>query len=86
MPTAIDGFPRTDYHFYTMGLQYYLAGRFGALHWLTPVAGNLLHHAVEMLLKGKLAHHHSQADLKDRKKFGHDLASGRLQREKGRQS
>jgi hypothetical protein len=73
MPTAIDEFPRTDYHFYTMGMQYYAAGRFGALHQLTPVTGNLLHHAVEMILKGKLAHHHSLADLKDRKKFGHDL-------------
>jgi hypothetical protein len=72
MLTAIDEFPRTDYHFYTMGLQYYIAGRFGALHRLTPVTGNLLHHAVEMVLKGKLAHHHSLADLK--KKFGHDLA------------
>lgn len=73
MPTAIDEFPRTDYRFYAMGLQYYAAGRFGALHRLSPVAGNLLHHAVEMILKGKLAHHHSLAELKDRKKFGHDL-------------
>lgn len=71
MTTAIDEFPRTDYHFDTMGLQYYIAGRFGALHSLTPVTGNLLHHAVEMILKGYLAHHHSLADLK--KKFGHDL-------------
>jgi hypothetical protein len=73
MPTAIDQFPRTDYHFYAMGLQYYAAGRFAALHNLTPVTGNLLHHAVEMVLKGKLAHHHSLADLK--KKFGHDLST-----------
>src|SRR5262249_49773858 len=72
MPTAIDEFPQADYHFYTMGLQYYVAGRFGAVHRLTPVTGNLLHHAVEMVLKGKLAHHHSLSDLK--KKFGHDLA------------
>jgi hypothetical protein len=73
MPTAIDEFPRTDYHFFRMGLQYYIAGRMGALYSLTPVTGNLLHHAVEMVLKGKLAHHHSLADLKDRKKFGHDI-------------
>ena len=72
MPTAIDEFPRMDYHFYKMSLQYYLAGRFGALNQFETVTGNLLHHAVEMLLKGKLAHHHSRADLKN--KFGHNLA------------
>jgi hypothetical protein len=72
MPTAIDEFPRTDYHFYRMGVEYYIAGRFGALHGLTPVPGNLLHHAVEMVLKGKLAHHYSRADLKNQ--FRHDLA------------
>jgi hypothetical protein len=70
MPTAIEEFPRTDLYFYTMGLQYYLAGRFGALNQLTLVSGPTLHHAVEMLLKGKLAHHHSLQELK---KISHDL-------------
>src|SRR5262245_36496072 len=73
MPTAIAQFPAADLHFYTMGLQYYSAGRFGALHRLLPVAGNLLHHALEMVLKGKLVHHHSLSELKDRKKFSHHL-------------
>ncbi len=73
MPTAVDEFQRVDYQFYSLGLQYYVAGRFGALHWLSPVAANLLHHSLEMLLKGRLAHCYSLNDLKDRKKFGHNL-------------
>ncbi len=71
MSSAIDEFPSADYHFYLMGLQYYLVGRFGAVHGVSPVAANLLHHAVEMILKGRLAHHHSLKVLKN--KLSHHL-------------
>ena len=47
-------FPMADYHFYQMGLAYYAAGRFASSAALMPVNGNLLHHAVEMILKGFL--------------------------------
>ena len=40
--------------------------------WLVPVAGNLLHHAVEMILKGELSKKLSLEDIK--KNYGHDLA------------
>ena len=35
--------------------QYYVAGRYSAFAGFSPVAGNLLHHAVEMYLKGGLS-------------------------------
>ena len=38
--------------YFRFGTQYYVAGRYAALVWLIPVAGNLLHHAIEMYLKG----------------------------------
>jgi hypothetical protein len=53
---ATDDFPNADHHFYRLGLQYYAEGRFGALTAMMPVCGNTLHHAVEMILKGRLAH------------------------------
>ncbi len=40
--------------FCRLGIDYYVAGRFAALSGIFPVAGNQLHHAVEMLLKGAL--------------------------------
>lgn len=50
--------------------QYYIAGRFAAITLLFPVSGNLLHHAVELYLKGILAKHYSLAELW---KFNHHL-------------
>jgi hypothetical protein len=41
--------------FFDRSIQYYAAGRFAFHSGLTPVAGNLLHHAVEMCLKGALS-------------------------------
>jgi hypothetical protein len=41
--------------FFGNAIQYYVAGRYATLVWLNPVAGNLLHHAVEMCLKGALS-------------------------------
>src|SRR5262249_22693206 len=45
-----------DYHFYKIALQYYAEGRFGTLTGMMPVCGNTIHHAVEMMLKGRLTH------------------------------
>jgi hypothetical protein len=42
------------YWFYDLGTQYYVAGRSVARAGLNPVYGNLLHHAVEMFLRGVL--------------------------------
>ena len=36
------------------GVNYYVAGRYALFARLTPTAGNLLHHAIEMFLKGAL--------------------------------
>jgi hypothetical protein len=57
--------------FINLGMQYYVAGR--ALSWagVLPVAGNLYHHSLEMLLKACLSRKYSLADLK--KKFRHRL-------------
>jgi len=43
-------------NFFGFGFQYYLAGRYAVAAQLLPVAANLLHHAIEMLLKGELTH------------------------------
>src|SRR5947209_8389499 len=53
---AIDDYTGVDYHFYRIALQYYAAGRFAALTALTPVCGNIIHYAVEMMLKGRLTY------------------------------
>ena len=57
-------------HFVGLGLQYFVAGRFAANAELVPVSGNLLHHAVEMLLKACLV---SQVSMAELKRTGHDL-------------
>ncbi len=57
--------------FFQYGSQYYVAGRYAAFAGLTPIVGNILHHAVEMFLKGVLAKTMSLKELKD--KLGHDL-------------
>jgi hypothetical protein len=43
-------------HAIRYGIQYYVAGRFAAASAFTPVLANLLHHAVELLLKACLAY------------------------------
>jgi hypothetical protein len=55
--------------FYGYGFQYYLAGRFAVIAQLSPVAANLLHHAIETLLKSELLH----LEEKQRRDMGHDL-------------
>jgi HEPN domain-containing protein len=56
--------------FFRLGVNYYVAGRFAALTGLFPIAGNLLHHAAEMLLKGALVRVVGLDKLRD---IGHDL-------------
>jgi len=53
------------------GCQYYLAGRYGAFAGLTPVVGNIMHHAIEMLLKGALTR--SMTTERMRAKLRHHL-------------
>ena len=56
--------------FFSTGTQYYIAGRYAVIVGLIPVAGNLLHHAVELFLKGGLA---ASMELKELKELGHHL-------------
>ena len=59
-----------DQHFLTVGIEYYVAGRGAALLQLNRVSGNLLHHAVEMLLKGVLV---ADVSVKELRTTGHKL-------------
>ena len=62
------------YRFCDLGTQYYVSGRLAAQAWQAPVHGNLLHHAVEMFLKGALLDALSVKQLKKRP-YSHDLPS-----------
>jgi hypothetical protein len=57
--------------FLTIGIQYYVAARHAALCGMAPVAGNLFHHGIEMLLKAGLLGAFTAEALKD--KFRHKL-------------
>jgi hypothetical protein len=56
--------------FFSTATQYYVAGRYAAFAGLVPVVGNLLHHAIEMYLKGGLSKSKNLAEVK---KLSHDL-------------
>lgn len=60
----------SQHHFFRLASQYYVAGRFAALTRLMPVSANLLHHAIEMYLKGALA---TKLTLSELKKPSHHL-------------
>jgi hypothetical protein len=60
-----------DYQYLKIAIQYYVAGRSATFAGSIPVAGNLFHHAVEMLLKYFLLKHYTAAKLKA--DFRHDL-------------
>jgi hypothetical protein len=61
-----------DAQYLRTAIQYYISGRSATCAFSMPVAGNLFHHAVEMLLKFVLIQNSYSADqLKN--KFGHDL-------------
>ena len=55
---------RTQNHFFGLATQYYICGRFAVTAHTMPVGGNLLHHAIEMYLKGALALHLPMPELK----------------------
>jgi hypothetical protein len=57
--------------FFKTAGQYYVGGRFAAFAGFIPITGNLLHHAVEMFLKGGLSKNGSS--LVDLKKMNHNL-------------
>ena len=61
----------TDSLFIEAGMHYYVAGRHAVFAGLNPTAANLLHHAVEMALKGALAK--KGLELKALKRLYHDL-------------
>ena len=61
---------RARVEFFRLGTHYYVAGRFAALSGLFPMTGNLLHHAVEMYLKGALVRLIGLDALRD---LSHDL-------------
>jgi hypothetical protein len=59
-----------QFQFAQLAGQYYAVGRFAALTHCIPVAGNLIHHAVEMFIKCALIRTSSLGDLKA---LGHRL-------------
>src|SRR5713101_4563212 len=65
--------PRAEHQFWTLGTQYYIAGRSAVFLKLVRIYGNIYHHAIETLLKAGLSREISLDDLKNPKKFGHDL-------------
>ena len=60
------------HQYLAIAIQYYIAGRSAVFAQSVPVAGNLLHHAAEMLLKFLLIKNSYSAD-QFKNKFGHDL-------------
>jgi hypothetical protein len=60
------------FEFARLATQYYVSGRFAALSHCVPVAGNLLHHALEMFLKCVLV---KTLSLKELKGIGHNLST-----------
>ena len=57
-------------HAIRYGLEYYVAGRFAIAHHFIPVGANILHHAVEMLLKACLAKLDGPGSVRE---YGHRL-------------
>lgn len=62
---------RAEHRFWTLGTQYYIAGRSAVSFQLVAIYGNIYHHAIEMLLKAELVRIISPDDLQ--KKYGHHL-------------
>ena len=67
---ALVPWKEADWHFLDRGMQYYIAGRFCALAQQFPVCANLLHHSLEMFLKGALCRGHSKIQLQ---LMGHNI-------------
>jgi hypothetical protein len=58
---------------FSSAAQYYVAGRFAVHAALNPVAANLMHHAIEMYLKGALLKSKTKSLKELKSKFGHSL-------------
>ncbi|SBV37671.1 hypothetical protein STPYR_12614 [uncultured Stenotrophomonas sp.] len=61
----------SHFELYPLALQHYVAGRMLALQLQTHVAGNILHHAVELFLKAELSPTATIDELKN--KYRHNL-------------
>jgi len=76
-PPEVGSMPNADtatdqaHRFFSSAIQYYVAGRFAVFAGLDPVAGNVLHTAIEMAIKGYLSRKLSAAELKT--KYMHSL-------------
>lgn len=78
-----DHFPgehQDAYHYaakaFDYGMQYLGAGRFAVASRFTPVGAGLLHHAIEMFLKGLVARGSHPADISQfRNRYGHKLGA-----------
>jgi hypothetical protein len=55
---------RVKHEYFHLATQYYTAARYSARAALTPVCGNLFHHAIELYMKGALSEHMSTKKLK----------------------
>ena len=62
-----------DTEYLNLAIQYYIAGRSASFAYSIPVAGNIFHHAVEMLLKYFLISNNSCSASKLKNDFGHNL-------------
>ena len=66
------GNDRTKMEFFELGIHYYIAGRYAVFSGLVLIAGNLHHHAVELLPKGCLS---DGVDFANLKKLRHSLTN-----------
>jgi hypothetical protein len=62
-----------DHIFFSSASQYYVAGRLAVFAALNPVAANLMHHAVEMYLKGALLKSKTKTLMELKQQLGHSL-------------
>ena len=70
VPNEDPDMTRTE--FFRLGFQYYIAGRFAFFARQIKVAANILHHAIEMCIKGHLF---ASLGLEEVKNYGHGLPS-----------
>ncbi len=61
---------RLNLEYLETAFQYYITARFATINFLSPVAGNLAHHAIEMYLKAALVETTTE---KERINLRHDL-------------
>ena len=63
----------SHFDYLPLAVQHYVGGRILALQMHMPVAGNILHHAVELFLKAQIAEYTPTKELANSKKYGHHL-------------